>query len=125
MTIADLPKLLTALGFDLHQTPARRDSITLAELEYYQIGQYWRFVFRWEDMQINVPPQSLPDDVWRAIEPHASAGNEDVMIYIISPGTWWTEDSDWREIETGLRDNLRSLTVEAERIAKLLAPYAE
>jgi len=125
MTLSELPKLLTALGFDIQQTPATRDSITLAELEYDQIDQYWRFVFRWEDMQINVPPQSLPDDVWQAVEPHASAGYNDVMIYIVSPGTWWTEESDWREIETGLHDEIRKLTAEALRIAKLLAPWAE
>lgn len=125
MTIAELSKLFTSLGFDIQETPARRDSITLAEMEYDQIDQYWRFVFRWDDMRINVPAKALPDDVWAAIRPHASPGNDGVMIFITSPAVWWTADSDWREIETGLRDEIRKLTIEAERIAKLVAPYVE
>ena len=125
MTIAELPKLLTAIGFDFQQSPAVRDSIALAELEYDQIDRYWRFAFRWDDMRIGHPPEALPPDVWREIEPHASPGKEDVMIYIFSSQSKWSEDSDWREIEDGLRDEIRRLTMEAERIAKLLAPWVE
>ena len=125
MTIAELPKLLRALGFNFQQTPATRDSITLAELEYDQIDRYWRFVFRWEDMQINRSPETLPPDVWRDIEPHASPGTKDVMIYIVSPQSKWSEDSYWREIEAGLRGDFRKLTAEAERIARLIAPWVE
>jgi len=123
MTIAELPKLLQALGFNYQVTPARRDSITLLNIEYDSIDEYWRVRFGWEDMEVPGRAVDLPTDVLEVVARYAHHGTDSIMIFIWGNYVRFREDDDWLAIEAACREELRRLTIEAETIAKAIAPF--
>lgn len=121
MTLLDLVPMLQSIGFDCSVTPPKRDDmITLAELEYDEIDQYWHFRFRWPDITLNVAPSEIPPEIWRIIGFDASAGDTDTMIYGISKSINYSEDSTVEEISEGLREEIERFTEYMQGLIKIV-----
>ncbi len=114
--------MLAALGFDTDEIPARRGPITLAELEYDEIDNYWHFRFRWDDIEIPVATKDLPAEIWRAISDDASPGETNTMIFGRSASSNWGGETPMIEILVELRDELAEFTQKMERLQALIAP---
>lgn len=125
MTFQELIPMLAGLGFDCTQLPPVRGSVQLLEVQYDWFENGWFFRLAWEDMRIGVPPKELPQEVWDGIKEHVSPGNDDTMIYVWTKTVGWTSDSTVDEISAGLLAEIAALTGEAERVAQLIAPWAE
>lgn len=123
MTIAELAPMLTNLGFDCTQIPARRGNISLAELSYDEIEEEWWFRFRWVDIELNIPPAAFPVEVWERIKEHASAGEKDTYIFGQSKNLGYTHDSTIEEISGGITEMLSAFTAEMEAITEVVRPW--
>jgi len=125
MTLADLLLMLSHLWFDVTVMPPRKGSITVDAIEYSQVDNYWIFRLDWEDMTIPGPTDDLPADVWEAIKTRASPGDDYTLLLVDSGIIKFDADEDYVEIERSLHGACAALTAEAERIAKLIAPYMQ
>jgi hypothetical protein len=123
MTLIELVPMLTRLRFDTSRLPITAGPVSLAELEYDEIEKYWHFKFRWRDIKLSVTPKALPVEIWQAINEHASAGHDDVMVFGLSQSMDWDDWTPTDEIETGLRQEIEAFTAHMLEIERLVEPW--
>lgn len=121
MTLFELDYMFHDLGFDTTVTPARNGKVTLAELEYDEIDNYWHFRFRWDDISVPYPPDLLSEDFLAQIDPYAGIGKDGIEIFGGSESSNWHENTPAHEIRAGLQVNLDDFREEMKRIEGLVA----
>ena len=122
MRINGLPGLMRFLGFNPAHSPAdAEDGVYLESFEYNFGEDYWLFGFDYPEIKLDVHAEDIPDDVWAAIEAHASPGS-DVLIFLrISAG--FAADADLTEIAGRLTEDLSEFRAEIARIEGLVEPW--